>query len=43
MRLVVSLTQQLEGSFDSAPNPGGGARFTLRFMPDAPEPRRMAA
>jgi two-component sensor histidine kinase len=42
MRLVTSLVEQLEGTLACAPNDGAGTRFSLRFVNEQPERRRMA-
>jgi two-component sensor histidine kinase len=43
LRLIASLTEQIEGRIGCSRSESGGTRFVLRFVPDAPESRRMAA
>lgn len=41
MRLVVSLTEQLEGTFSFGPGEAGGTRFAVRFRPALQEEDRL--
>jgi PAS domain S-box-containing protein len=44
MRLVISLTEQLEGTFECGPNDGHvGSRFAIRFQPAMSESKRLPA
>jgi PAS domain S-box-containing protein len=43
LRLVASLTEQLEGALECGPNGASGSRFTVRFKPAMSELKRLPA
>ena len=43
MRLVVLLTEQLDGTLSHDSRLGAGTRFSVRWIPERPEPRRLVA